>query len=57
MGLRNPFRIEWTGRDGELYVADYSPDAPTANPLRGPAGHGKWMSSPPSPATTAGRTA
>ncbi len=42
MGLRNPFRIEYNQRTGELYVADYSPDAGTANPLRGPAGQGKW---------------
>ena len=27
MGLRNPFRIEFNQRTGELYVADYSPDA------------------------------
>ena len=43
MGLRNPFRIEYNVEEGELYVADYSPDAQTANPLRGPAGHGKWF--------------
>ena len=43
MGLRNPFRIEFNQRTGELYVADYSPDAAAPNPLRGPAGHGKWM--------------
>jgi cytochrome c len=43
MGLRNPFRIEFNQRTGELYVADYSPDASSPNPLRGPAGHGKWM--------------
>jgi cytochrome c len=24
-------------------MADYSPDAPVADPLRGPAGHGRWM--------------
>jgi glucose/arabinose dehydrogenase len=42
MGLRNPFRIEYNRRTGELYVADYSPDASTPNPLRGPAGQGKW---------------
>src|SRR3954453_18046058 len=42
MGLRNPFRIETNKATGELYVADYSPDAATANPLRGPAGQGKW---------------
>ena len=43
MGLRNPFRIEYNLEEGELYVADYSPDAQTANPLRGPAGQGKWF--------------
>ena len=43
MGLRNPFRIEYNVEEGELYVADYSPDAQTANPLRGPAGQGKWF--------------
>ena len=43
MGLRNPFRIEYNLEEGELYVADYSPDARTANPNRGPAGQGKWM--------------
>ncbi len=43
MGLRNPFRIEYNLEEGELYVADYSPDAQTPNPLRGPAGHGKWF--------------
>jgi cytochrome c len=43
MGLRNPFRIEYNTVEGELYVADYSPDAQQANPLRGPAGQGKWF--------------
>jgi glucose/arabinose dehydrogenase len=43
MGLRNPFRIEYNREEGELYVADYSPDAQVADPLRGPAGHGKWF--------------
>ncbi|NRQ40342.1 PKD domain-containing protein [Nonomuraea sp. NN258] len=43
MGLRNPFRIELDRSTGDLYVADYSPDARNANPLRGPAGTGKWM--------------
>ena len=43
MGLRNPFRIEYNREEGELYVADYSPDARSANPLRGPAGQGKWL--------------
>ncbi|GAA5145615.1 hypothetical protein GCM10023340_15240 [Nocardioides marinquilinus] len=42
MGLRNPFRIEINPRTDDLYVADYSPDANTADPKRGPAGHGKW---------------
>ncbi|MDT0310063.1 PQQ-dependent sugar dehydrogenase [Streptomyces sp. DSM 44917] len=43
MGLRNPFRIEVDRRTGTLLVADYSPDAPRADPERGPAGHGKWL--------------
>ncbi|MET7327143.1 PQQ-dependent sugar dehydrogenase [Nonomuraea sp. NPDC005650] len=42
MGLRNPFRIEVNRSTGDLYVADYSPDAREANPQRGPAGTGKW---------------
>jgi glucose/arabinose dehydrogenase/PKD repeat protein len=42
MGLRNPFRIEYNRETGELYIADYSPDANTADPERGPAGQGKW---------------
>ena len=42
MGLRNPFRIELDRESGDLYVADYSPDARNPNPLRGPAGQGKW---------------
>ena len=33
MGLRNPFRIEYNREEGELYVADYSPDAQVADPL------------------------
>ena len=43
MGLRNPFRIEYNREEGELYVADYSPDAQVADPSRGPAGQGKWF--------------
>ena len=43
MGLRNPFRIAVNHQNNDLYVADYSPDSPTANPLRGPAGTGKWF--------------
>ncbi|MEU8147066.1 PQQ-dependent sugar dehydrogenase [Nonomuraea sp. NPDC048901] len=42
MGLRNPFRIELNRSTGELYVADYSPDAREADPQRGPSGTGKW---------------
>ncbi|MFG1945794.1 PQQ-dependent sugar dehydrogenase [Nonomuraea sp. NPDC048826] len=42
MGLRNPFRIELNRRNGDLYVADYSPDQRVADPARGPAGTGKW---------------
>ena len=41
MGLRNPFRF-FADPDGTLYLGDYSPDAGAANPLRGPAGTGKW---------------
>lgn len=44
MGLRNPFRIEVNKETGELYVADYSPDAGTPDPDRGPAGQGRWIS-------------
>jgi cytochrome c len=43
MGLRNPFRIELDRKTDDLYVADYSPDARQPDPLRGPAGHGKWF--------------
>ncbi|RRO17026.1 PKD domain-containing protein [Saccharopolyspora rhizosphaerae] len=43
MGLRNPFRIEVNRETNELYVADYSPDADSADPDRGPAGTGKWF--------------
>jgi cytochrome c len=42
MGFRNPFRIEINRDNDDIYVADYSPDNRNANPLRGPAGHGKW---------------
>jgi cytochrome c len=42
MGFRNPFRIEINRTNDELYVGDYSPDNGTADPERGPAGHGKW---------------
>jgi cytochrome c len=43
MGFRNPFRFEVNRETNEVYVADYSPDAPNANPQRGPAGHGRWV--------------
>ena len=42
MGFRNPFRIEINRETDEIYVGDYSPDSPVADPARGPAGHGKW---------------
>ncbi|HMG31894.1 MAG TPA: PKD domain-containing protein, partial [Jiangellaceae bacterium] len=42
MGLRNPFRFAVNRETGDIYLADYSPDAQQPNPLRGPAGHGKW---------------
>ncbi len=42
MGFRNPFRIEINHETDDLYVADYSPDNDQADPLRGPAGQGKW---------------
>ncbi|WP_067501821.1 PQQ-dependent sugar dehydrogenase [Actinoplanes sp. TFC3] len=41
MGLRNPFRFT-VSPDGVVYVGDYSPDANTPNPERGPAGQGRW---------------
>ncbi|MGH3519954.1 MAG: PQQ-dependent sugar dehydrogenase [Haloechinothrix sp.] len=43
MGLRNPFRVELNRDTGDLYVADYSPDAREPDPARGPNGHGKWF--------------
>ena len=42
MGFRNPFRFAVNRENGDIYLADYSPDNPVPNPLRGPAGHGKW---------------
>ncbi|MEV6110244.1 PQQ-dependent sugar dehydrogenase [Streptomyces sp. NPDC051940] len=47
MGFRNPFRMEINRRTDEVYVADYSPDARSANPLRGPSGQGKWVVAKP----------
>jgi cytochrome c len=43
MGLRNPFRYAVDRRRDVVYLADYSPDAVTADPLRGPNGNAKWM--------------
>ena len=43
MGLRNPFRFEVNDTNGDVYMADYSPDAEEADRGRGPAGHGRWM--------------
>jgi PKD repeat protein/glucose/arabinose dehydrogenase/type 1 glutamine amidotransferase len=43
MGLRNPFRFD-VDAAGRVYVADYSPDARTASPTRGPEGTGRWFS-------------
>jgi cytochrome c len=43
MGLRNPFRFAVDKQTGVAYLGDYSPDANSPNPERGPAGHGRWM--------------
>jgi glucose/arabinose dehydrogenase len=43
MGLRNPFRFAVNGSNGDVYLADHAPDSPEPDPLRGPAGHGRWM--------------
>jgi cytochrome c len=43
MGLRNPFRFSVDRAQEQIYLADYSPDARTPDPLRGPIGTGKWM--------------
>jgi glucose/arabinose dehydrogenase len=43
MGLRNPFRFAVDKNTGVAYVGDYSPDANSPDPARGPAGHGRWM--------------
>ncbi|MDA0183328.1 PQQ-dependent sugar dehydrogenase [Solirubrobacter phytolaccae] len=39
MGLRNPFTIGDATSSGELWFADYGPDATLADATRGPAGH------------------
>ncbi|MGK5740185.1 ThuA domain-containing protein [Micromonospora sp. URMC 103] len=38
MGLRNPFRITVDSKTHALLLADYGPDARSANPSRGPEG-------------------
>ncbi|MGH2947656.1 MAG: ThuA domain-containing protein [Solirubrobacteraceae bacterium] len=38
MGFRNPFRFSVDRRTGWLYVGEYGPDAPVADPDRGPGG-------------------
>jgi cytochrome c len=43
MGMRNPFRFGVNATNGDVYVGDYSPDAPAPNPARGPQGTGRWM--------------
>ncbi|RSM72693.1 PKD domain-containing protein [Actinoplanes sp. ATCC 53533] len=42
MGFRNPFRIGIDPATSTLYVADYGPDAGSANPNRGPEGTVEW---------------
>ncbi|WP_452176640.1 ThuA domain-containing protein [Georgenia satyanarayanai] len=42
MGFRNPFKIGIDPRNDTLLVADYGPDAGSANPNRGPAGIVEW---------------
>ena len=43
MGFRNPFRFAVNRTNGDVYVGDYSPDAQTPDPARGPEGIGRWM--------------
>jgi cytochrome c len=42
MGFRNPFRFSVNPRNGNLYVADYGPDAGADNANRGPGGLVEW---------------
>ena len=42
MGFRNPFRIGLDEQTGKLLVADYGPDAGSANANRGPDGRVEW---------------
>ena len=43
MGLRNPFRFAINRRTATSTSATTRPTPATANPPRGPAGHGRWM--------------
>jgi len=43
MGFRNPFRIGIDPGTHKLLVADYGPDAGTANPARGPENTVEWQ--------------
>lgn len=43
MGFRNPFRMSVDQATGHVLLADYGPDARSANPLRGPAGYVEWQ--------------
>ena len=49
MGFRNPFRMSVDKATGVVYLGDYGPDAGTADPHRGPAGHGRRSSASPQP--------
>ncbi|TYC21298.1 DUF1349 domain-containing protein [Micromonospora sp. MP36] len=42
MGFRNPFRIDVDRATGRVLVADYGPDAGSANPNRGPENTVEW---------------
>jgi glucose/arabinose dehydrogenase/PKD repeat protein len=42
MGVRNPFRIDVDAETNTISYGDYGPDAPAANPDRGPMGYVEW---------------
>ncbi|WP_426594786.1 ThuA domain-containing protein [Cellulomonas sp. McL0617] len=42
MGFRNPFRINIDPKTGTVFVADYGPDAGSADPNRGPQNTVEW---------------
>ncbi len=42
MGFRNPFRINIDPQTGTVFVADYGPDAGSADPARGPQNTVEW---------------